>query len=151
MKAKLMKIIIIAVLMVLSHQSYAVEFHQCIDQKGQQHFTNLPPQSLGSNCKETTDRYSYLINQDYSNLEKRYQQVVLPDETDQLNEPLLNLNSTEKELEQVNDPVLPINPVMKPILDVIDPDNVLEEVNRTKSQSKSILSEDKTGALTNDT
>ena len=40
---------------------------------------------------------------------------------------------------------------MKPILDVIDPGNVLEEVNKRKSQLESVISEEKTGTLADGT
>ena len=151
MKAKHMKILIITILMSFTVQSYAVEFHQCIDKIGQQHFTNLPALSLDSNCKEKTDRYSYLINQDYSNLEQRYKEYLIPDVTDQQDDDSLNLKPTDKPLDQVNDSVLPIDSVMKPILDVIDPGNVLEEVNNRKSQLESVISEEKTGTLADGT
>jgi hypothetical protein len=68
LKAKLMKIILIPILMFLSIQSYAVEFYQCIDAKGQPHYSNLPADSFDSNCKQKSDRYDYLLKQDYSNL-----------------------------------------------------------------------------------
>lgn len=71
-----MKIILIPILMFLSIQSHAVEFYQCIDAKGQAHYSNLPAESFDSNCKQKSDRFDYLLKQDYSNLSdgfKKYQ------------------------------------------------------------------------------
>jgi trehalose-6-phosphate synthase len=111
-KAKLMKLLIIATLMIFSSQSYAVEFYQCTDKKGRQHFTNLPASSLDSNCKQKTDRYTYLINQDYSNLENK----------------LKNYSETLETDEQFDDALLSIDNFTDPIKNILDPDKALEQL-----------------------
>ncbi len=63
-----MKLLLIAILMFLSNQTYAVEFYQCIDGSGKPHYTNLPADSFDSNCHQKSDRFDYLLKEDYSNL-----------------------------------------------------------------------------------
>ncbi len=67
-----MKIILITILAFISIQSHAVEFYQCIDGNGQRHYSNLPAESYDSNCKQKSDRYDYLLKQDYSQLSDGY-------------------------------------------------------------------------------
>jgi len=140
-----MKLLIIATLMIFSIPSYAIEFYQCIDKKGLQHFTNLPASSLDSNCKQKTDRYSYLINQDYSNLENK----------------LKNYSESLETQEQFDDALLSIDNFIEPVKSILDPDKALEQLvenatnkdenmateffNARSKAIESILSEEKPG------
>jgi hypothetical protein len=139
-----MKLLLITIFTIFSVNANAVEFYQCIDEKGQKHLTNLPALSLDSNCKLKVNRYAFIINQDFSNLVNRLKVYVELDETPQQDEDSLNINT-------MDDSLLPINSVMKPIIDVIDPGKVLNEVNKRKNKLKSILSEDEANNLSNDT
>ncbi len=140
-KAKFMKLLIIAVLMLFSLQSYALEFHRCVDEKGRQHFTNLPAQTLDANCKLKTDQYSYMFNQDYSKLENLYKEWV---------EPVIPEQPAVESPEQTNDSTLPVNGIVKPILDIDDPGNVIDSANKRKNEMDSILKEEQTDALVDD-
>lgn len=119
MKSKPMKVLIFAVLLFSSIQIYAVEFHQCIDKKGQQHFTNLPAESLDLYCNQKTDRYSYLINQDYSNLENKLKNYIEP---------------VEAQI-QTNDSLITTENFIDPIKDILDSDKALEQLLETSTKT----------------
>jgi len=70
-----MKIILITLLSILPIKVYAIEFYQCVDANGQRHYTNLPAESLDSNCMQNSDRFDYLLKQDYSNLSNGYNRI----------------------------------------------------------------------------
>lgn len=112
-----MKLLVISTLMIFSIQSYAIEFNLCVDEKGQQHYTNLPAASLDSNCKQKIDRYSYLIEQDYSNLEHRLKNYTEPAEVQG----------------QSDDALLTIENVIDPIKDLLDPDKALKQLLETST------------------
>lgn len=114
-----MKIILIPILMFLSIQSYAVEFYQCIDAKGQPHYSNLPAESLDSNCKQKSDRYDYLLKQDYSNLENEFN----------------NYTESVIDQEQTDDSLLSIDNIIDPIKDILDPDIALEQLLETSTNA----------------
>ncbi|GJM06068.1 MAG: hypothetical protein DHS20C09_20640 [marine bacterium B5-7] len=116
MKAKLMKILFIVLSVLFSSQSYAVEFYQCIDQKGHKHFTNLSADSLDSNCQPKTDRYSYLLGQDYSNLEHKLENYTQIFETQEL------------EREQTGDSAITSKSFIDPVKDLFDSDKALEQL-----------------------
>ena len=117
MKAKLMNVLFIVFSILFSAQSYAVEFYQCVDKKGQQHFTNLPAASLDSNCKQRTDRYTYLLEQDYSDLENRLKNYTVPED--------IHI--------QTDDSLLTIDNFLDPVKDLLDPDKALEQLLETST------------------
>ena len=112
LNSKLMKIILIPILMFLSIQSYAVEFYQCIDGKGQPHYSNLPAESFDSNCKQKSDRYDYLLKQDYSNLENKFN----------------NYTESVIDQEQTDGSLLTIENFIDPVKDILDPDKALDQL-----------------------
>ncbi len=121
-----MKSLIIATLMLISFQLYAVEFYQCIDKKGRQHYTNLPASSLDSNCKQKTDRYSYLINQDYSNIEN-----ILKNHSEKL-----------ETQDQFDDALLSIDNFTDPVKNNLDPEKALEQLlNNTTNKDDNMVTE----------
>jgi len=128
-----MKVLIITVLMLLSVKSYSVEFHKCIDKKGQQHYTNLPAQSLDSNCKQKTDRYSYLLNQDYSNLENR----------------LINYTESVEAQEKTDESLLTIDSFIDPLEDLLDPDKALIQLLETSTNKDGNMATEFFNARTN--
>jgi len=111
--AKSMKLLSFTILILFSLSSNAVEFYQCIDNKGLSHFTNLPKSSLDLNCV-AKDRHTIMLNQDYSNLAdefKKYETSVEEIE--------------EFELEEMD---LSFDSMTQSVKDVFDPDKALEEL-----------------------
>jgi hypothetical protein len=62
-----MKILSFAVLCCVSLPTFAIELYSCTDGAGKTHYTNLPQNSLGSDCKPK-DHYAVMLQQDYDNL-----------------------------------------------------------------------------------
>lgn len=107
-----MKLLLITILTFFSIQIHAVEFYQCTDKKEQQHYTNLPASSLDANCKQKTDRYAYMINQDYSNIENNFKRYTEIDETQ----------------EQIDESLLTIDNFTDTVQNILDPDKALEQL-----------------------
>ena len=112
-----MKPLIFVVLMIFPFSTYAVEFHQCIDDKGRSHFTNLSKSSLDSNCRETTDHYSFMLNQDYLRLANELNKVDEIEEEPGSDETMLSIDS-----------------ITQPVMDLLDPDKALDELVESSSE-----------------
>lgn len=109
-----MKLFLIVVLYFCTCNLHAVEFYQCVDDKGHQHFTNLPRSTLDNNCRPKTDQYAYMLNQDYLTIESQYKQYYEP-------EPSLDESTNT---EQANSDE-----------DILDADNALNQLlERSKEQ-----------------
>lgn len=138
-----MKFIIFICFTFLYQSSFAIEFIRCINDNGKVHLTTMPKSSLDANCKQKTDHYSIMLEQDYSKLNNQF----------------------TKYEEQDDD--LVIGNVNEPVLDGLDPDKALNELlensdnNRESAASElfkkrsdavdSILSEEKPVDPPNDT
>jgi len=104
-----MKLLLIIIPMILSFSTSAVEFYQCIDDKGQSHFTNLPESSLDSNCGQKADYYTIMLNQDYLNLANEFKKFEVK----------------EEEFEEIR---LSLDSITQPFMDILDPDKALDEL-----------------------
>lgn len=69
-----MKILSFAALCCISLPSFAVELSSCTDASGKTHYTNLPQNSLGPDCK-SKDHYAVILQQDYENLRNIYSKL----------------------------------------------------------------------------
>ena len=69
-----MKILSFAVLCCVSLPTFAIELYSCTDGTGKTHYTNLPQNSLGSDCKPK-DHYAVMLQQDYENLRSIYSKL----------------------------------------------------------------------------
>ncbi len=102
-----MKLLSFTILMMLSFSAYAVKFYQCIDDKGQAHFTNLPESSLDSNCEQKTDHFSIMLNQDYLNLANEFNKHKVKedesDEIDSITQPVKDISDPDKALDELVD------------------------------------------------
>lgn len=105
-----MKLLLFTILMMLSFSTSAVEFYQCIDDKGHPHFTNLPKSSLDSNCSLKTDHFSLMLNQDYLNLANEFKKYEV---------------NKEEELDEI---MLSLDSITQPVMDILDPDKALDEL-----------------------
>lgn len=99
---------IIFICFTISFQSVlALEFISCIDNNGQVHLTTMPKTSLDANCKQKTDHYTFMLEQDYSKLEKEFTKYEVTDEAEEglvmnnLNEPILDALRTDSALDQL--------------------------------------------------
>jgi uncharacterized protein DUF4124 len=104
-----MKLLSFTILILSSLSSYAVEFYRCIDDNGVAHFTNLPKSSLDSNCA-AKDRYSLMLDQDYSNLATEF------------NKYEVSIDETSEEIE------LSVDSMAQSVKNVFDPDKAFEEL-----------------------
>lgn len=78
-----MKIIIFISLLFLSTAAYSVEFYRCLDASGKVHLTTMPKSSLDANCRQKTDHFAALLQQDYLNLSNEFKkyEVTVEDDT----------------------------------------------------------------------
>lgn len=62
-----MKTLLFIVLSSVFYASSAIELYSCTDKTGKTHYTNLPKNSLDTNCK-IKDLHAVMLQQDYNNL-----------------------------------------------------------------------------------
>ena len=117
-----MKLLLFTLLMMFSFSTIALEFHRCIDDKNQVHFTNLPIASLDINCLPK-DRYTMMLNQDYRNLASEFEKYGA--DVDKENE----FESVENNQS--------INAITPPVKDILDSDQALDELLRNSEKDDS--------------
>ena len=112
-----MKILSITILTLLSFPSLAVELYSCTDDSGKTHYTNLPENSLDSNC-HSKDHYTVMLEQDYANLASIYQQYEVEEIEEVDKDTPLDLTTSD------------ISPdaIKSKVSDIFDPDKALEEL-----------------------
>ncbi len=107
-----MKLLLIVFLYSYAVSAHAVEFSQCVDDRGHQHFTTLPAASLDNNCKPKTNYHAYMLNQDYTSLENN-----------------LNLYSNiELTEEETSEPLSTVDAIKSKVSDLLDPEQALNEL-----------------------
>ena len=109
--------------MIFALPAYSIEFYQCIDSKGQSHYTNLPKNSLDKECRQKDNQYLVMLNQDYQNLENEFLKYETP-------------------VEDINLIEMSVDTVTKPISDLLDSDKALDELlENTQEKRKNFATE----------
>ena len=122
-----MKLLSFTALLLISISSFAVEFHRCVDNNGQKHFTNLPKNSLDSNCSPK-DHYALMLNNDYQNLSVEHGKYQVIEEDLVLfkeSKSVARKDSKPFDLREVD---LSIDTVKSKVKDILNPDKALEEL-----------------------
>jgi hypothetical protein len=119
--AKYMKYLIFINLILFSLSSYAIEFYRCSDASGKVHLTTMPKSSLDANCKQKSDQYAVMLEQDYLNLSNRFKKYEIIKEPDDIEFTLENFT--------------------KPVMELLDADKALDELlENTKTKRNSEVS-----------
>ncbi len=125
-----MKLLSFTALLLISISSFAVEFHSCIDNNGQKHFTNLPKYSLDSNCSPK-DHYALMLNNDYQNLSVEHEKYEISEEDIVLFEEPESVTSKDSKPFDLRDVDLSVETVKSKVQDILNPDKALEELMTT--------------------
>jgi hypothetical protein len=109
-----MKILSFVVLCCVSLPTLAIELYSCTDGAGKTHYTNLPQNSLGSDCKPK-DHYAVMLQQDYENLRLIHSKLESDDD-----------NSSEPfKLSEVD--ISPVS-IKNKVSDIFDADKAFDEL-----------------------
>ena len=125
-----MKLLSFTALLFLSISSFSVEFHRCVDNNGQKHFTNLPKTSLDSNCSPK-DHYALMLNNDYQNLSVEHEKYEISEEDIVLFEEPESVTSKDSKPFDLRDVDLSVETVKSKVQDILNPDKALEELMTT--------------------
>lgn len=113
-----MKLLIFIACTCISLSSNALELYSCTDKSGKTHYTNLPKNSLDSNCK-SKNLHSVLLKQDYDNLKNIYSKYEsLENESDDFSKQVLDLNSLEN----------PPDTLKQKVSDIFDSEKAFDEL-----------------------
>ncbi len=116
-----MKILSFIVLSYVSFSTFAIELYSCTDETGKTHYTNLPKNSLDSNCK-AKDQYAVMLQQDYDNLSHIYSKYESEAEQDDFYE------NTSTEPFQFSETDFSSDSIKNKVTDIFDADKALEEL-----------------------